>query len=88
MKETLIFNYESHGEIKQREIIVTNESETNILGLDIALLDEDELTKALEVFANWEPQPMGTSLEVKGFDSNWNKAFRNFRKDKISLIEE
>lgn len=84
----MIFNYESHGEIKQREIIVTNESDTNILGLDVALLDEAELNKALEVFANWEPQPMGAVVEAEGFDSNWNKAFRNFKKDKIIPIGE
>lgn len=84
------FNYNSKGEVRRRKVFVLHENEQYLEGLDLAYLTTDEGKKVQETLKDHvvgDIPPKGTkSPPVEGYDPEWNKAWRRFKK--VSFLED
>ena len=84
------FVYHSRGETKTRHVFVLQENETYLHGLDLDYLTETEKKDVQEVLKDHKEtdiSPKGTKVPpIEGYKSEWNKAWRCFKK--CSFVKE
>lgn len=74
-----VFNYKKGNDVKKRELVVLNDSDTHMSGIDLTVLTDEERQEFLDIHAEYEEK-------TKKFVS---KAFRNFIKENVSeYLEE
>lgn len=84
------FNYNG----KDRKVVVLYKSETQIAGIDLNYLSEDEQNSVKEIFKDSEPKDFSEMRKGK-LDENevrekaeWMRAFRRFTVDVNELFKE
>ena len=86
------FKYNSKGEIKERHVFVLHENNQYLEGLDLSYLTEDEKKKVQEVLKDHvvgDIPPRGTKASpIKGYEPEWNKAWRRFKKESFVVNKE
>lgn len=89
------FNYtKKDGSSSVRKVLVLEETVDSVKGLDLSVLSEAEVTAAKECFSKFyesEEEPKKTEegkVIIPGYDKGWNKAFRNFIRSNMKMIEK
>ena len=86
------FIYTKGSEVTRRKVIALNESSTSLYALDLSKLTPDqvaEATKVLENHVTGAIRTKGKKAEpIEGYKVEWNRAWRNFTKSKMSAIPE
>lgn len=68
-----------------RKILLINEDEKTVSGLDTALLSEEQLKAAMACLATHEVVPQKRPAEpIPGYQKDWSKAWRMFLKAGIT----
>lgn len=84
------FDYNSKGETKTRNVFVLNENDSYIHGLDFGYLTTDEQSDVLEKLKEHKVKdiaPRGQAEPIEGYNKDWNKAWRCFKKSSIQVKE-
>lgn len=82
------FDYNSKGETKTRNVFVLNENDSYIHGLDFGYLTEEEQSDVLEKLKEHKVKdiaPRGQAEPIEGYNKDWNKAWRCFKKSSIQV---
>lgn len=82
------FDYNSKGETKTRNVFVLNENDSYIHGLDFGYLTTDEQSDVLEKLKEHKVKdiaPRGQAEPIEGYNKDWNKAWRCFKKSSIQV---
>lgn len=82
------FDYRSKGKTKTRNVFVLNENDSYIHGLDFDYLTADEQSDVLEKLKEHKVKdiaPWGQAEPIEGYNKDWNKAWRCFKKSSIQV---
>lgn len=78
------FVYTSSNGTKSRKVFVIKENANYIGGIDLNLLSDEDSKFITEKYKDIVPSSdFKEKIELDGFNPNWNKAYRQFSKNKI-----
>jgi hypothetical protein len=78
------FMYTSHSGTKLRKVFVLKDTDTSIEGIDLNLLPQDVADFITKTYSDVKPvTDKNAKITLEGFNTIWNKAYRNFSKNKI-----
>ena len=78
------FNYTSSNGTKSRKVFVIKENDKYIGGIDLNLLSNDDADTITHLYKDVVPtNDFSAKIALEGFNPSWNKAYRQFIKDKI-----
>ena len=78
------FVYTSSNGTKSRKVFVIKENSNYIGGIDLNLLSDEDSKLITEKYKDVIPSSdFKEKIELDGFNPNWNKAYRQFSKNKI-----
>lgn len=78
------FTYTSSNGTKDRKVFVIKENAAYIGGIDLNLLPQDEADTISKMYKDVVPtSDFKSKIELEGFNPAWNKAYRQFSKNKI-----
>lgn len=80
------FKYKSHGEVKNREIIIIKENDMCFEGLDKSLLSVEDYKAVSDLLKEFKTRDIGDKAPIDNWNSAWNKAWRRF--NKINIIKD
>jgi len=78
------FTYTSHNETKNRKVFVIKENDHYIAGIDLNLLSKEDSDFIMNNYKDVVPtNDFKSKIELENFNPAWNKAYRQFSKNKI-----
>ena len=78
------FAYISHNETKNRKVFVIKENNNYIAGIDLNLLSKEDSDFITNNYKDVVPtNDFKSKIELENFNPAWNKAYRQFSKNKI-----
>lgn len=78
------FSYTSANGTKSRKVFVIKENEHYIAGIDLNLLPDDDAKTIADMYKNVMPtSDFKSKITLENFNPNWNKAYRQFSKNRI-----
>jgi hypothetical protein len=78
------FTYTSHNETKNRKVFVIKENDHYIAGIDLNLLSKEDSDFIISNYKDVAPtNDFKSKIELENFNPVWNKAYRQFSKNKI-----
>ena len=79
------FVYTSNNGTKDRKVFVIRENSSYIGGIDLNLLSKNDADFITKTYKDITPvDDFKSKVVLEGFDPEWNKAYRQFSKFKIS----
>lgn len=78
------FTYTSSNGTKERRVFVIKENDKYIGGIDLNLLSKEDADHIATVYKDITPvSDFKSKIELENFNPAWNKAYRQFFKNKI-----
>lgn len=78
------FTYISHNETKNRKVFVIKENDHYIAGIDLNLISKEDADFIVNHYKDVVPiNDFKSKVELENFNPAWNKAYRQFSKNKI-----
>lgn len=81
VKEFMYGNKNSYPSI--RKVFVIKEDNEYIEGIDLNLLNDDEVKEIENFYKNFIPVKCNEKVFMMNYNSNWNRAYRAFSKNLI-----
>lgn len=78
------FTYTSNSGTRNRKIFVIKENDSYIEGLDLSMLPLEDVDYITDTYKDFKPLAnRSDKVVLDGFNPAWNKAYRQFSKNKI-----